>query len=152
MPPMRNRQAALMSSHGTVTFRVGSGIVDAVELYDEQDPDGWSLREIRVVDVREWERQYGEKLREASYDILDFGYWYQDPITRTTDYEPPTEDWRQQYRQAQPALEPLPAHVGAEKEYDATLLLSGYFLSNREENIARHFFRAGWNSRIQELP
>jgi len=103
------QQAAVMSSHGQVTFRVGSGIVDGCEVYADEpddfaapDEDARHLQRIRAVDVREWERQYGEKVTEASYDILDFGYWHQDPDTGLLIYEPPVEDWRREFRQVRP--------------------------------------------------
>jgi hypothetical protein len=56
------------------------------------------LRPIRRFDLREWRQQYpDESLSGSDHDILDFGYWY-DGGDSSMEYEPPAEDWREEYR------------------------------------------------------
>lgn len=61
---------------------------------DNHEPDGGlHLAAIARFDLGEWLRYWSEPL-PASFDILDLGYWYADPVTGGCAYEPADAHWR----------------------------------------------------------
>jgi hypothetical protein len=84
------------SSHGDITALVDDGTVTGIEINTPGDEDGEALKQIAKFDLGEWRRYYGMEQLEpnSSIDILDLGYWLKDGA-----YEPPAEDWRQQFAQ-----------------------------------------------------
>ncbi len=85
-------QVTVRSSNGVLTANYPQGRVVAAQpnrdgsrqAFDEE------LLPIRTFDFPEWERSWGETIKEnQSFDILDLGYWKEDKS-----YEQPCHDWR----------------------------------------------------------
>jgi hypothetical protein len=80
------------SSHGELKIDYAGNVVNRD--LDNMDPDGGGhLAAIIRFDIGEWRRQWNEPL-PTMFDILDLGYWYVDPETCVTSYEPPDAKWR----------------------------------------------------------
>lgn len=80
------------SSHGELTIDAAGNVVNRG--LDNFDSDGGAhLATIVRFDIGEWQRHWNEPL-PATFDILDLGYWYADPATGMTAYEPPDAKWR----------------------------------------------------------
>jgi hypothetical protein len=79
------------SSHGQLTIDAAGNVVN--RNIDNAESDGGHLAAITRFDLGEWKRHWGSPLPE-SFDILDLGYWYADPGTAMTAYEPPVAEWR----------------------------------------------------------
>ena len=77
------------SSHGDITID-DEGKPTEFNINTDEPGAEDDLRSISKFDLPEYEKTYGK--REASYDILDLGYWYGPPETQR--YEPPAEDFR----------------------------------------------------------
>lgn len=85
------------SSHGQLTIDAAGNVVN--RSLDNTDSDGGThLAAIIRFDLREWRRHWGSPLPER-FDILDLGYWYADPKTGMSAYEPPDAKWRAEIAQ-----------------------------------------------------
>ncbi len=80
------------SSHGELTIDAAGNVVNR-DLDNSDSDGGGHLATITRFDLGEWRRHWGCPLPE-SFDILDLGYWYADPATGMTAYEPPDAQWR----------------------------------------------------------
>ena len=79
----------------TVSSSNGELIVDAETgkvIECDMSTDGEGIDKIAKFDVVEWKNTYAQG-NLVSCDILDLGYWKKDGK-----YEPPTEDWREDFR------------------------------------------------------
>ena len=91
--------AILRGSHGEISFRPATG--EVLKITNENGNEvgfyaGIIDHSPAVIDVREWENNYGRKVTEdAEFDILDFGYYM-----KNGDYEPPCMDWREEMAKA----------------------------------------------------
>jgi hypothetical protein len=82
-------------SNGSFTFDPKTGEV----IQHEPDPSSDEpYTNIVRVDVAEWRLAYPGEALEDVIDILDLGYWMKDGT-----YEPPAEDWREDFRAARSA-------------------------------------------------
>lgn len=92
-------------SHGELEVSVSSGYVLGCDLIAEQDGE---YMDIVRFDIWEYAKEYpNETLGGSHVDILDIGYWMIDGT-----YEPPREDWRNDYRLALAAGELSPYPCG----------------------------------------
>lgn len=80
------------SSHGELSI-CARGNVTHRRLENHEPDGGLHLASILRFDLGEWVRHWGEPL-PASFDILDLGYWYGDPVTAECTYAPPDAHWR----------------------------------------------------------
>jgi len=68
---------------------------------DNNDSDGGGhLALITRFDLVEWRRFWSDTDQQTEIDILDFGYWYNDPKTITSVYVAPATDWREEIAEA----------------------------------------------------
>lgn len=80
------------SSHGELIVDARGNVTH--RRLDNHEPDGGvHLAAIIRFDLGEWLRYWGEPL-PASFDILDLGYWYADPVTGGSAYAPADAHWR----------------------------------------------------------
>jgi hypothetical protein len=80
------------SSHGELTMDARGNVTH--RRLDNHEPDGGlHLAAIVRFDLGEWLRNWGEPL-PSSFDILDLGYWYTDPVKGECAYEPADANWR----------------------------------------------------------
>jgi hypothetical protein len=78
----------VVSSEGALTVHRDTGAV-----IGRVTESGAGIADIVRFDLSEWHTTYkGEQLPE-SVDILDLGFW-----TVSGRYEPPVEDWREEFR------------------------------------------------------
>ena len=87
-------QYTVTSNHGELTIDAAGYIIACRT--DNDAPDGGAhLKLITRFDIAEWQR-YWKNPEESHIDILDLGYWYNDPGTSTSTYELPDDDWRKE--------------------------------------------------------
>ncbi len=80
------------SSHGELSLDA-EGNVLARRLDNDDSDGGGHLARIVRFDIAEW-LAYWEKPEASAIDILDLGYWFTDPKTGKSVYEPPSAKWR----------------------------------------------------------
>ena len=96
------------SSHGVLTIDKDGYVIECQA--DNTKPDGGGhLSLITRFDLVEWQRHWNE-LKAKHIDILDLGYWYNDPKTNISTYVLPDADWRKEI--AETLFERKPAHTG----------------------------------------
>lgn len=84
----------IWGNYGKLDVRADTGAVIEYEP-DRSEPEH-AYAEIVRFDLEEWGRTYPNETCEGG-DILDFGYWYR-RMDGFVDYEPPCEDWREEFR------------------------------------------------------
>lgn len=82
------------SSHGELTIDKDGYVLERQIDYTDSDA-GTHLVLIARFDLVEWQHHWNNP-EGNSIDILDLGYWYNDPKTNTSTYEPPDADWRKE--------------------------------------------------------
>ena len=85
------------SSHGELIID-GDGYVLERQLENDYVRGGRFLACIDRFDLPEW-RKFWDNPEGTSIDILDLGYWYDDPDTEESGYEPPDATWRKEIAQ-----------------------------------------------------
>lgn len=88
------------SSHGTIDI-FPNGQVVSFTANDPKDEDAKNLARIVRFDVEEWKQHWNQDLPKGWMDILDLGYWLDNGK-----YEPPVQDWRDNFRDQMDDIEP----------------------------------------------
>ncbi len=82
------------SSHGVLTIDE-DGYVTECQRDNNESAGGGHLVLITRFDLVEW-RRFWSATDQAEIDILDLGYWYNDPKTKTSVYVAPDAGWRKE--------------------------------------------------------
>lgn len=88
----RHDRYMIGSSHGQLTLDAFGYVIER-RLDDENAQGSKHLASITRFDLLEW-RKHWDNPETSEIDILDLGYWYVDPLTGETAYEPPDVKWR----------------------------------------------------------
>lgn len=81
---------AVFGSHGLIQAHPDGTVAEYTKGGDSLEPEDVGYSNIARFDVEEWQRRYpGQKIEDATLDVLDIGYW-----TKDGQYEAPEDDWR----------------------------------------------------------
>jgi hypothetical protein len=91
-PAVAHNRYIVGSSHGEFTIDIGGYVVE--RRLDNDDADGGRhLKSITRFDLAEWREYWGDPELDH-IDILGLGYWYTNPKTDESAFEPPDAKWR----------------------------------------------------------
>jgi hypothetical protein len=82
------------SSHGVLTVDKDGYVTECQTDNNDSDKVG-HLKRITRFDLVEW-RRFWNNATQTEIDILDLGYWYNDPKTSAGTYVAPDTDWRKE--------------------------------------------------------
>ena len=106
------------SSSGELVVKRSSGQIIAVVLEDNEDENTAHLEKITQFNFAEFKRHYGKL--DDEYDILDLGYWFDNPRGPNTllglDYADPDNAWRAQIKKEKREREQEAKHNQAHSE------------------------------------